>query len=168
MNPGSKVKTPWSLVRFEMSSTSGPIVPETAFSRLVFPVVRFLSSYFVLIRCIRRLCFDCFRPQPCTAVHRNQAHTSPKRATSASSRASSLLHLVQDARRDLRARVNQPALRKACWRLGFCRGRSLCGRGCVLLAELVDAAAGIHNFLLAGVERMAGRTHFDLQVLTDG
>src|SRR5580700_8103546 len=79
MNPGSKVKTPWSLVRFEMSSTSGPIVPEMAFSRLVFPVERFLSSYFVLIRCIRRLCFDCFRPQPCTAVHRNQAHTSLKR-----------------------------------------------------------------------------------------
>src|SRR5580704_8894326 len=79
MKPGSNVNTPCSLVRFEMSSTSGPIVPEMAFSRLVFPVVRFLSSYFVLIRCIRRLCFHCFRPQPCTAVHRNQAHTSPKR-----------------------------------------------------------------------------------------
>src|ERR1700684_3390597 len=79
MNPGSEVKTPGSLVRFEISSTSGPIVPEMAFSWLVFPVDRFLSSYFVLIRCIRRLCFDCFRPQPCTAVQRNQAHTSPKR-----------------------------------------------------------------------------------------
>src|SRR5580692_10544799 len=54
MNPGSKVNTPCSLVRFEMSSASGPIVPETAFSEVVFPVARFLSSYFVLMRCSDR------------------------------------------------------------------------------------------------------------------
>src|ERR1700727_2820828 len=54
MNPGSKVNTPCSLVRFEMSSASGPIVPETAFSGVVFPVARFLSSYFVLMRCSDR------------------------------------------------------------------------------------------------------------------
>src|ERR1700723_1164582 len=50
MKPGSKVKTPCSFVRLEMLITSGPIVPEMASNWLVFPVVRFLSSYFVLIR----------------------------------------------------------------------------------------------------------------------
>lgn len=42
---------------------------------------------------------------------------------------------------------------------------SLAARG-VLLAELVDAAAGVHNLLLAGIEGMAVRAHFDLQVMT--
>jgi hypothetical protein len=42
------------------------------------------------------------------------------------------------------------------------------GGGCVFLAELIDAAAGVHNFLLARVERMAIGTNFDLQILTDG
>src|ERR1700691_5327613 len=50
MKPGSKVNTPCSLVRLDMSSDSGPMVPETAFSGVVFPVARFLSSYFVLMR----------------------------------------------------------------------------------------------------------------------
>src|SRR5258708_1275148 len=50
MKPGSNVNTPCSLVRLEMSSTSGPMVPGLAFSRVVFPVARFLSSYFVLMR----------------------------------------------------------------------------------------------------------------------
>src|ERR1700694_3782722 len=50
MKPGSKVNIPCSLVRLEMSSASGPMVPEMAFIRLVLPVVRFLSSYFVLMR----------------------------------------------------------------------------------------------------------------------
>jgi hypothetical protein len=44
--------------------------------------------------------------------------------------------------------------------LGFCRR--------VFLAELVDATAGIHDFLLARVEGMAVGANFDLQVLTDG
>ena len=34
-----------------MSSTSGPMVPDSAVSSLVLPVARFLSSYFVLMRC---------------------------------------------------------------------------------------------------------------------
>src|ERR1700722_7543344 len=51
MKPGSKVNTPCSLVRAEISRASGPMVPETAFSEVVFPVARFLSSYFVLMRC---------------------------------------------------------------------------------------------------------------------
>jgi len=38
----------------------------------------------------------------------------------------------------------------------------------VFLAELVDAAAGVHNFLLAGIERVATGAHFDLQILADG
>src|SRR5882757_1921469 len=62
-----------------MLITSGPIVPEMASSKLVLPLSRFLSSYFVLIRCIRRGCFVCLTPQRCTAVQRNQAYTSLKR-----------------------------------------------------------------------------------------
>src|SRR5260370_42703745 len=50
MKPGSNVKTPCSLIKWEMSSASGPMVPAMAFSGLVFPVARFLSSYFVLMR----------------------------------------------------------------------------------------------------------------------
>src|SRR3984957_16003789 len=50
MKPGSNVNTPCSLVKLEMSSASGPMVPETAFRRVAFPVARFLSSYFVLMR----------------------------------------------------------------------------------------------------------------------
>ena len=38
----------------------------------------------------------------------------------------------------------------------------------VLLAEFIDAAAGIHNFLLARVERMAIGANFDLQIMADG
>src|SRR5271166_534086 len=46
--------------------------------------------------------------------------------------------------------------------------RSSARNGCgVPLAELVDATAGIHNFLFAGVERMAIGTNFDLQILAD-
>lgn len=42
-----------------------------------------------------------------------------------------------------------------------------CGSAaCVALAEFVDAAAGINNLLLSGVERMAGGTHFDLQIMS--
>src|SRR5258707_13122691 len=50
MKPGSKVNTPCSLIRFEMSSASGPMVPVMALIRLVFPLARFLCSYFVLMR----------------------------------------------------------------------------------------------------------------------
>src|SRR4030088_3546307 len=50
MKPGSKVNTPCSLIRLEMSSASGPMDPVMAFITLVFPVARFLSSYFVLMR----------------------------------------------------------------------------------------------------------------------
>jgi hypothetical protein len=39
---------------------------------------------------------------------------------------------------------------------------------CVTLAEFVHAAACIHNFLLARVERMAVRAHFDLQIMAEG
>jgi hypothetical protein len=33
---------------------------------------------------------------------------------------------------------------------------------CVLLAEFIDTAAGIYNFLLARIEGMAVGAHFDL------
>jgi hypothetical protein len=42
------------------------------------------------------------------------------------------------------------------------------GCGCVFLAELIDAAAGVDNFLLAGIERVAIGANFDLQILADG
>src|ERR1700688_306454 len=61
-------------------------------------------------------------------------------------------------------------LRSGC-RFRSARGLNRCRRFCrcrVLLAEFVDAAAGIHNFLLARVERMAVGTNFDLQILSDG
>src|SRR5512138_2825878 len=38
----------------------------------------------------------------------------------------------------------------------------------VLLPELVDAAAGVDDLLLARIERMAVRADFDLQVVTEG
>ena len=41
-------------------------------------------------------------------------------------------------------------------------------RGGVLLAELVDSTSGVEHFLLAGVERVAARTHFEAEVLTQG
>jgi len=41
-------------------------------------------------------------------------------------------------------------------------------RGGVALTELIDTAAGIHDFLLAGIERMAIRAHLDLQIVSDG
>ena len=40
------------------------------------------------------------------------------------------------------------------------------GSGSVLLAELVDAAGGVEDLLLARVERVAVGTHFDLQVVS--
>jgi hypothetical protein len=36
----------------------------------------------------------------------------------------------------------------------------------IFLAEFIDASAAVHDLLLAGVEGMAIRTHFDLQVMT--
>lgn len=40
--------------------------------------------------------------------------------------------------------------------------------GSVLLAELVHAARGIHDLLLTGIERMAVRADFHLQIVTQG
>jgi hypothetical protein len=41
-------------------------------------------------------------------------------------------------------------------------------RGRVPLAEFIDTAAGIHDFLLAGIERMAVRADLDLKIMPDG
>src|SRR5690606_9647256 len=38
----------------------------------------------------------------------------------------------------------------------------------VALAELVDAAGRVHHLLLAGIERMAGRTDFHVERLAHG
>ena len=40
--------------------------------------------------------------------------------------------------------------------------------GCVALAEFIDATAGIHDLLLARVERMAVGAHFEIQVAAGG
>ena len=41
-------------------------------------------------------------------------------------------------------------------------------RGGVLLAEFVDAAGGIDDLLLTGIERVAVRAHLDLQIVSEG
>jgi hypothetical protein len=41
------------------------------------------------------------------------------------------------------------------------------GSAGVLLAEFVDAAARVDDLLLAGIERMAVRADFDLQIMTE-
>jgi len=78
--------------------------------------------------------------QPCTALQRNQGSPS---------------YAQQEARADQylspRGSYSQQKIRV----LGF-RSRG------ILLAEFIDATAGIHNFLLAGVERMAAGTNFNL------
>lgn len=44
---------------------------------------------------------------------------------------------------------------------------AFCGSAaCVALAEFVDATAGVNDLLLSGVERMAGGTYFDLQIMS--
>jgi hypothetical protein len=56
-------------------------------------------------------------------------------------------------------------------KLPFCILPSQSGSGilaAVLLAEALDAAGGIHDLLLARVERMAGRADFDVQRLAVG
>src|SRR5882672_7755588 len=152
MKPGSKVNTPCSLIRFEMSSASGPMVPVMAFIRLVFPVARFLSSYFVLMRYSDGDGFGAFRP---AALH---GRTSESRERIPSAR----LHARSQARADLfEIRAAEALLRGKLAGLGFRRCR-------ILLAELIDATAGIHNFLLAGIERMAVGANLDLQILADG
>ncbi len=35
----------------------------------------------------------------------------------------------------------------------------------VLATEFIDAAGRVDDFLLAGVERVAGRAHFDMQLI---
>src|SRR6201999_3107920 len=101
-------------------------------------------------------CVDCFSPQPCTASHWNQAHRSPKARTSSRD-----LREFAQANEMRGGRVSQPPREKR--KSLSLRGRpGLRRRSRVLLAELVDAAAGIHNFLLARIERMAVGAHFDL------
>src|SRR5271163_2903282 len=151
MKPGSKVNTPWSLVKFEMLSTSGPIVPEMASNWLVFPVARFLSSYFVLIRCIRRISFVCSN---CPALHGRKTESSRRVASRDPTRT---------ARRDSTS-TRTSALQRATKGLF---ASSLAGY-CIFLAEFIDAAAGIDDFLFARVEGMAVGAHFDLQVMADG
>jgi hypothetical protein len=38
----------------------------------------------------------------------------------------------------------------------------------IFLAEFLDTASGIHDFLLAGVERVALGAYLDMQILADG
>jgi hypothetical protein len=42
------------------------------------------------------------------------------------------------------------------------------GGGRVLLAKFIDAATGVDDFLLTGIERVAIRTNLDLQIVADG
>src|SRR5882672_12602763 len=91
-------------------------------------------------------------PQPCTAVHRNQGSAFQARA---------FMRAAKRARTSSRSERLKLRLRGKLAGLGFRRCR-------ILLAELIDATAGIHNFLLAGIERMAVGANLDLQILADG
>jgi hypothetical protein len=53
-------------------------------------------------------------------------------------------------------------------KLPFVFGHSQQQLHAVFLAEFLNAASGIHDLLLAGIERVALRTYFDVQVLTVG
>src|SRR5450631_1806980 len=77
MNPGSNVKIFRSLVKLEMLTSSGPMVPDLESSCVDLPVARFFSSYFVLMRFSDRLWYVQYATrQPCTVVQGNQGHTS--------------------------------------------------------------------------------------------
>src|ERR1700730_421462 len=83
MKPGSKVNTPCSLIRLEMSSASGPMVPVMAFITLVFPLARFLSSYFVLMRYSDGDGFGSFRPRSLARSYIGIKGAHSRRATAA-------------------------------------------------------------------------------------
>src|SRR4030088_798329 len=87
MKPGSKVNTPCSLIRLEMSSASGPMVPVMAFITLVFPVARFLSSYFVLMRYSDGDGFGSFRPRSLARSYIGIKGADPKHASAGQQRA---------------------------------------------------------------------------------
>src|SRR5580698_5944411 len=97
-------------------------------------------------------------PQPCTAVHRNQGSRSleGENFSGREWRTATLRVRELDARGDSRRADIVHSARRSLWSkpasLSFRRRRR---RGRVLLAELVDAAAGVHNFLLARIEGMA-------------
>jgi hypothetical protein len=72
---------------------------------------------------------------------------------------------------NLRARKNiAPEMRKGSLRCLFLIAYQVSGRGrlrirllAVLLAEFFDTSGGVHDFLLAGIEGMAGRADFHVQ-----
>jgi hypothetical protein len=131
-----------------MSSASGPMVPETAFSAVVFPVARFLSSYFVLMRfptgpwLVRLRSRSLARPYTGIKGAVLQAHAwmcarGCASLSDACSKACGACRSLSAGRAFLRVRETGLSFRR------------------VLLAKFVHAAAGIHDFLLAGIERMA-------------
>src|SRR4029077_12255651 len=87
MKPGSKVNNACSLVRLDMSSASGPMVPAMAFSGLVFPAARFLSSYFVLMRYSDGDGLGSFRPRSLARPYIGVKGAALKRATAGRRRA---------------------------------------------------------------------------------
>ena len=86
-------------------------------------------------------------------MERNQARVSQS-ARSNATRPRGATRATLEARRGRdRRRRRAQALRRA---------------GRVLLAELIDPTAGVDDFLLAGIKRMAVGADLDLKVLTDG
>src|ERR1700727_2849278 len=158
MNPGSNVKTPRSRVRCEMSRHSGPMVPASAFSGAVLPEERFFNSYFVPM--LLPACHIDEARKPCTVDGMNQAHASHARAKRRRARSAPAARAGAASRELRRSRFGCGASTRARLGLGLLRG--------VLLAELVHATAGVHDFLLARVKRMAVGADLDLQVMTDG
>src|SRR6202051_474328 len=130
MKPGSKVNTPCSLVRLEMSSASGPMVPETAFRRVVFPVARFFSSNFVLMRFS-----DGWFALGSAALHGRTSESREHSLTRARTQGAHGLKARTDSRRARTqgAREFRAARQKRSSQsgLGFCSRR-------ILLAEFID------------------------------
>src|SRR6202012_1596091 len=137
-----------------MSRTSGPIVPEMAFSWLVLPVVRFLSSYFVLIRLSDSYLFRLFQAaalhgrttesSACVAEARTSSRVPEEVRFCVSSRCAPLRARNEPARFE----KNGPAVGSRSGSplglplgsplgspLGFCRRRRFCRRGRILFAE---------------------------------
>src|ERR1700683_585182 len=115
-------------------------------------------------------------PQRYTVVQRNQAH-SPRMRNVGRWRGREMSPLPQAcAVTHTRATPESLSLRSG-FQLGLRRSfrfhfrfhfrSGFRGSGRVLLAELIDTPTGIHDFLLARVERVAVRANFHLQVLAN-
>src|SRR5579862_69111 len=151
-----------------MSSPAGPIVPLRTGRRALRPPVSSVRvNVFPLLSLIRAAV--CLRGPRRDA----RAHTTEKRgymvrapnqgATSYSRVGRAGGESVAALRRGRRASRAHRVATILDLRASLLRAR----RGRVLAAELVDAARGVDDLLLAGIERMAVRAHLHLEVVSE-